>query len=116
MDKTLATVIDPIDLLLRCLDVNRVLGVPGKVGDVAVIPVAELMTGFGYSLRLRGRGKARQDNRRARSMGYLRVADDGVEFEPMFDLPRMSLTSFCLTCWILFWLVHIVRDLARARR
>ncbi len=112
------TVVDPLQ---GRIDVSRILGVPGQVGDVALIPVAELTTRFGYGFGARISSKARtgkaiKGSDRARRMGYLRVAEDGVEFEPMLDLPAVSLASLCLVGWILFWVAHMVRDLKRGRR
>ncbi len=101
--------LDPIARLLRHVNVNAVFGAPANVGDVTLIPVAEVRTRFGYGAAGEGEGAGGVAAGKARPLGFIRVAADGVQYEPLFDLARVSLAGIVLAGWTIYWIARTVR-------
>ncbi len=123
---------EPIEQLLERLSVNSVFGTPTQAGNVTVIPVAQVGMGFGYGFGTgtnEGGGEAGSGGQapssgtggggggagNARPVGVIRVAGDGVEFEPMIDVPRLGIAGILFAGWTVFWIAQTIMAFRRGR-
>jgi uncharacterized spore protein YtfJ len=132
MNEKPAPVTQPIEEMLERLSVNTVFGTPTREGDIIVIPVAEIGVGFGYGHGwgqspgsvakgageaagpVEGGGGGGGGGGRARPVGYIRIAPEGVKFEPILDETRIALAGIILGAWSVFWISKAIRACARA--
>jgi uncharacterized spore protein YtfJ len=123
--------LEPIDQMLRKLNANAVFGEPYKEGDVTVIPVANVGYGFGYgsgSGKMTGPMSGAEENASgpgegsgqggggggmARAVGYIRIAPDGVTYEPIMDNSRISMLGIAMVMWNVFWISAAIRAFVR---
>jgi uncharacterized spore protein YtfJ len=125
----------PIEQMLEHLDVNSVFGKPLIEGDTMMIPVAQVVYGFGYGGGF-GRGpnghKPSQENTqeatngemsggsgvgaggRATPRGYVRMTPQEVKYEPIIDSSRISLAGILMVAWSVFWITATIRVIAKA--
>jgi uncharacterized spore protein YtfJ len=128
MDDTMTATIEPIEDMLKRLNVNAVFGAPIKEGDATILPVANVGYGFGYGSG-RGRGPATTSGDEAAApgtasegegsggggggmaqpKGVIRITADGVKFEPIMDMTRISLAGIAMVAWSVFWIAKTVR-------
>jgi uncharacterized spore protein YtfJ len=128
MDEELSKGIEPIEEMLKSLNVNSVFGAPIKEGEVTIIPVARVSYMFGAGAGY-GRGPGESEGKgeeeaagsgegagsggggagMARPVGYIRIGADGAAFEPTVDATRISLCGIGLWMWLVFWITKTVR-------
>lgn len=131
MDEKVTQVTRPIERMLDRLNVDAVFGEPTKEGEVTIIPVAEIGTGFGYGYGWgQGPSRAAEGDEaaagigegggggggaggRAAPRGYIRIASDGVKFEPIMDQARIALAGIAMGAWSVFWISKAIRACAR---
>lgn len=112
----------PIERLLQRATVDSVFGAPIQVGDVTVIPTAQIWTGFAYGSSAKAAedagdqapsggetGSGGGGGLRSRPTGYLRIGPDGVQYEPMFNPVVIPLAGILLSAWIVFWVTNTIR-------
>ncbi len=128
MDDTMTATIEPIENMLKRLNVGAVFGEPIREGDATILPVASVGYAFGYgSGRGRGPASASGDEAeapvsagegeggggggggKAQPKGVIRITADGVKFEPVMDLTRISLAGIAMVAWSVFWITKTVR-------
>ncbi len=118
----------PIEEMLERLTVAATIGEPLKEGAVTLIPVANVAYGFGYGYgsgtnreaaeenaaaeRSEGSGAGGGGGGMARPLGFIRVDAEGVRYEPMMDLTRISLAGIFLSAWFVFWIAKTIRAFA----
>lgn len=107
-------------------------GEPIKEGDATIVPVASVGYGFGYGggrgcapagvsgdeqktpvARGEGEGSGVGGGGVARPHGVIRITADGVRFEPVVDVTRISLAGIAMVGWVVFWITETVRAFAR---
>jgi uncharacterized spore protein YtfJ len=128
MDDTMTATIEPIENMLKRLNVGAVFGEPIREGDAMILPVASVGYAFGYGSG-RGRGPAAASGDepeapvsagegegsggggggKAQPKGVIRITADGVKFEPVMDLTRISLAGIAMVAWSVFWITKTVR-------
>jgi len=115
---------EQIEQLLDKLTVNAVFGQPIQEGDVTLIPVADVVVGFGF-----GSGQSPADevddeteNRtgeggagggKATPRGYIKITQDGVRFESTLDANWIPLAGIAMSAWSVFWITKAIRAFAR---
>jgi uncharacterized spore protein YtfJ len=128
MSEELSKGIEPIEEMLKSLNVNSAFGAPIKEGEVTIIPVARVSYMFGAGVGSgRGQGEPEGEGAEktatsgegagsggggagmARPVGYIRIGTDGAAFEPTVDATRISLCGIGLVMWSVFWIAATVR-------
>ena len=134
MNEDLTKGLEPIETMLKSLNVNSVFGQPIKEGDTTIIPVARVSYMFGAGSGY-GRGPAQEPAKEgetaeaaetgegggsggggagmARPVGYIQVDSQGVHFEPTVDATRSSLYGTTFAMWAVFWITKTVRTFVR---
>jgi uncharacterized spore protein YtfJ len=131
MDDKIEVSLEPIDEMLRKLNVNAVFGEPFKEGDVTLIPVASVGYAFGYgsgSGRMtgtssgaegqpcgpgEGSGQGGGGGGNARPLGHIRISPEGVAYEPIMDKSRISMLAIGMIMWNMFWVTATIRATAK---
>lgn len=124
----LTQVIEPIEDMMKRLNVGTVFGEPIKEGDQTVIPVASVSYGFGYgsgwgsgAVKVEG-GEPKTGEGggigggamgKAKPEGVLRVTPEGVHFEAALDPKVIALAGIAMVAWNVFWIAATVRAFAR---
>lgn len=89
---------------------RRLVGEPTVVGDRTIQPVAQ-MAGWYLSTGTEPNGGAGAGGRVA-PRGYIRIASDGVKFEPIMDQARIALAGIAMSAWSVFWISKTIRTFA----
>ena len=128
MNESPAPVIEPIENMLKKLNVSAAFGEPVREGDTTVIPVATVFYGFGYGSGY-GRGGKPADEEsqepqpevpegggsgggaggQARPVGFIRINAEGVHYEPLENPTRISIAGILLSAWSVFWITQTIR-------
>ncbi len=124
----------PIEEMLQRLNASSVFGEPTREGATTVIPVAEVMYGFGAGggygkppageAAAVGEAAAEQDTGegggsggggggRAKPLGYIRLDADGAHFDPIQDQSRIALAGIAMVAWAIFWVTATIRAFAK---
>jgi uncharacterized spore protein YtfJ len=124
----------PIEEMLQGLNASSVFGEPTREGATTVIPVAEVMYGFGAGggygkppageAAAVGEAAAEQDTGegggsggggggRAKPLGYIRLDADGAHFDPIQDQSRIALAGIAMVAWAIFWVTATIRAFAK---
>lgn len=84
-----ADVTTPIESIIRQIGLDKVYGDPIRQGDVTIIPVAEVRTGFGYG---QGQEPGREESGsgggagvRLTPHGFIELTEEGVQYRPTFS-------------------------------
>jgi uncharacterized spore protein YtfJ len=128
MNETPAPVIEPIENMMKKLNVSAVFGEPVREGNTTVIPVAKVFYGFGYGSGYGRGGKPGAEESQepqpdagegggsgggaggqAKPMGFVRIDAEGVRYEPFVDPTRISIAGLLLSAWSVFWITMTVR-------
>ena len=123
MDEKPDVALERIDEMLAKMNVNAVFGAPVQEGDLTLIPVASVGYGFGYGSGSGRSGAASESDEEvnegsgqgggggglARPMGYIRVASDGVSYEPIMDNNRLGMLGIVMVMWNVFWITAAIR-------
>ena len=137
MNEELTKGLEPIETMLKSLNVNSVFGQPIKEGDATIIPVARVSYMFGAGSGY-GRGPTQGPAEEgetsetaeaaetgegggsggggagmARPVGYIQIDSQGVHFEPTVDATRISLYGITFVMWAVFWITKTVRAFVR---
>ena len=122
--------LQPIEQMLDQLNVKAVFGEPVAQGESIIIPVAEVKYMFGYGSGWgEGQGPKAEDQPTppggqgggtggggggtAKPQGFIRLGADGVHYEGIMDLNRISLAGVLLSAWSIFWIMATARAFAR---
>lgn len=107
---TMSAVTNPIESVIRRLDIEKVYGAPVSVGETTVVPVAEMRAGFGFGSGY-GKSKTSQQEEgggggggagvRMIPRGYIRIAPEGISYQPIFDVKDVMLAG-ALFGWLLY--------------
>jgi uncharacterized spore protein YtfJ len=129
-EKDLTQVIEPVENMMKRLNVNTVFGEPIKEGDQTVIPVASVSYAFGFGAGYgsgqspdqeegqpanvgEGGGSGAGAMGRAKPVGVLRITAEGAHFEPAMDPKMIALAGIAMIAWNVFWIAATVRAFAR---
>jgi uncharacterized spore protein YtfJ len=132
MDESTVASIEPIEEMLGRLNVKAVFGEPIQQGEAVVVPVAKVSYGFGYGSGY-GHGPARSPAAEqattacaseggggggggggmATPLGVLRITAEGVKYEPILDLTRISLAALTMVAWSVCWIARALQAFAR---
>jgi uncharacterized spore protein YtfJ len=124
-----------IEKMIDSLKVDAVFGAPIRQGDVTLIPVSRVWYGFGEGSgygradappegeqpegeqrqAAEGAGEGGGGGGSVRPMGYLRIADGQVSYEPIMDNGRLALAALTMIAWNVFWIGATLRAFARRR-
>ena len=125
-EKDLTQVIEPVENMMKRLNVNTVFGEPIKEGDQTVIPVASVSYAFGFGAGY-GSGQSQPEGEgeppnvgegggsgagamgKAKPQGVLRITPEGVHFEPATDRTIIPLAGIAMVAWIIFWVAATLR-------
>ena len=114
----------PIEEMIDELEVDSVFGDPISKGDVTLIPVAQVGMGFGYGYGFgegiespaseisEGGGGGGGGGGIARPVGYVRISDSSVTYEPIVDDARLSIARLGIIMWVVFWTLRTLRALS----
>lgn len=111
--------------------VNAVFGAPQTVGEVTVIPYAEVACGFGLGMGSSGpecrctceegeqEGCACEEvsasgggggaGMRARPLGYIEISPAGTTIKPIVDEQRVVLAALVLSAWSVAWIGLVLK-------
>ncbi len=123
-----------IEKMIDSLKTDAVFGAPIRQGDVTLIPVSRVWYGFGEGSgygrtdtpadtppegeqpqAAEGAGEGGGGGGSVRPMGYLRIANGKVSYEPILDNGRLALAAFAMASWNVFWIAATLRAFARRR-
>lgn len=125
MENQMAQAAEYIDRIVERLNVGAVFGEVRHEGDVAIIPVAQIGSTFGFGF---GSGQEPAENEQgfatggggggggmgsAKPRGFIKVTPDGVHFEPTANPYQIPLAGIALVAWCVFWIALTVRAFAR---
>jgi len=126
MDNQMAQAAQHVERIVERLNVNTVFGEVRREGDVAIIPVAQVMTTFGFGFGS-GEGPAEGGEGSttgggggggigsAKPRGIIKITPDGVHFEATVNPFQIPLAGIALGAWSIFWITWTVRAFARKR-
>jgi uncharacterized spore protein YtfJ len=125
----------PIEQLMGDLGVHSVFGEPTREQGAVVIPVAQLVFGFGYGGgygagpakpgRAEGAGEETEGAEggsegggagaggRATPRGYIRITPEGVKYEPIQNEVVIPVAGIVMVAWSVFWISATVRYVAK---
>jgi uncharacterized spore protein YtfJ len=132
---TLNKTFDFIQKAIDSLNVNSLFGAPVKEGDHTVIPVADVMHGFGF-----GSGSGMPEARleagkepgtggetpvemggaggggggKATPRGFIRLGPDGVSYTPTNNDTLISVAGIVMAAWSTFWIAVTVMVVAKS--
>jgi uncharacterized spore protein YtfJ len=129
-EKGLTQVIEPVENMMKRLNVNTVFGEPLKEGDQTIIPVASVGYAFGFGAGYgSGQSQPQEEGQppnvgegggsgagamgNAKPQGVLRITAEGVHFEPAMDPKAVALAGIAMVAWSVFWITATVRAFAR---
>jgi uncharacterized spore protein YtfJ len=132
MDEKMVLSTEPIEDMLKRLNVGSVFGEPIKEGDATIIPVASVGYCFGYGYGHgsgtavstetdkppstgEGAGGGGGGGGTARPQGVIRISADGVRCEPLVNATAISLAGIGMVAWSVFWIAAAVRAFAKSR-
>ncbi len=125
MENQMAQAAEHIERIVERLNVNAVFGEVRREGDVAIIPVAQVVTTFGFGF---GSGEEPAENERgfatggggggggmgsAKPRGIVKITADGAHFEPTANPFQIPLAGIAMVGWSVFWITWTVRAFAR---
>lgn len=131
---------EPIEDMLKRMNVSAAFGEPIREGDAVLIPVASVTYGFGYGsgygpgsdveedasaeqgedtgpgASRGGAGSGGGAGGRVKPQGYIRIQDGAVRYEPLRNSAIVSLAGIALGGWAVFWVTATIRAFARRSR
>ena len=120
--ESLRSVVKMMDRFKDIASANTCFGTPIPVGDQTIIPVADVMAGFGAGGGS-GEGPAPDDDiegtgsgegaggggfSRARPVAVVVVATEGVSVEPVLDITQIAMAGLAAGAFLGFWLVRML--------
>ncbi len=121
MENQLAQAAQYIERIVERLNVNTVFGEVRREGDIAIIPVAQIGTTFGFGFGS-GEEPVEDENRfvtggggggggmgSAKPRGVVKITPDGVSFEPTANPYNIPLAGIAMVAWSVFWITYTVR-------
>lgn len=114
----------PIEDMLADLDVASVFGDPIHHETEVIIPVADVMYGFGYGFggdeAAKGEsGGGGGGGGKATPRGFIRLTPDGVRYEPTNNDTLIAIAGMFTGIWAIFWsaftLITLIKTVAKAR-
>lgn len=100
----LDSVTGPVKSLIRQIGIDKVYGSPITQGEITVIPVADLRTGFGFGGGRdvqAGDGAGGGAGLRLTPRGYLEITPEEVRYRPIYDVSTVVLGGAFLG-WLLY--------------
>ena len=124
MENQMAQAAEHIERIVERFNVNAVFGELRREGDVAIIPVAQVMTTFGFGF---GSGEGPAEDKEgiatgggggggmgsAKPRGIIKITPDGAHFEPAANPFQIPLAGMAMVAWSVFWITLTVRAFAR---
>lgn len=116
---------NPIEQLVGDLGAHSVFGEPTREQGAVVIPVAQVVFGFGYGGGEEGTGTAPEAAKggsgggaagaggRATPRGYIRITPEGVKYEPIQNEAVIPVAGILMVAWSVFWITATVRYIAK---
>ena len=119
---------EPIERVLEQLNVGSAFGTAITQGDVTLIPVADASINFGYGWgsgnapaqlgetaqeRAGSSGAGGGGRAQVSPQGYIRITPDGVAYEPVLNIMRLSLSGMFLAGWNVYWITRTIRRVAK---
>jgi uncharacterized spore protein YtfJ len=115
------------------LGAHSVFGEPTREQDAVVIPVAQVVFGFGYGggygsgpakpggeegtgaapEAAEGGGGGAGAGGRATPRGYIRITPEGVKYEPIQNEAVIPVAGILMVAWSVFWITATVRYIAK---
>lgn len=130
---------EPIEQMIDKIGVQSVFGAPIEQQGMTIIPVAQLVYGFGYG---GGYGRSNGDDEspaaaaaatpaaagapaegggvgggaggRATPYGFIRINAEGITYEPIGDNTRIPLAGILFAAWAVFWVMATIRTITKA--
>lgn len=125
MQDELKRVYQPIEDTLKQLNVGAVFGEPTRQGDMTIIPLAEISAAFGYGYgsgereegeAAGGAGGGGGVRAKAKPVGYLKITDQGVSLESVYNPNLVPLAGIVLSAWMFLWLGLVGRAFLTRKR
>lgn len=120
-----------IEEILNRMNASSVFGEPIREGATIVVPVAEVMYGFGagggYGKPAEGApadtdekkemgeggGSGSGGGGRVKPVGFIRLSADGAYFEPTMNPAVIPLAGIAMVAWTIFWITATIRAFVR---
>ncbi|MCD6286286.1 MAG: hypothetical protein J7M39_10290 [Anaerolineae bacterium] len=119
-----------LDKVPEEVNVNAVFGTPQTIGGLTLIPVAEIMYGFGAGV---GSGPSNECDEasadadavegktatgvgggagaKARPIAYIAVGPEGARVQPIMDEQKVALAGLLLGFWAIGWVGLVLKTL-----
>lgn len=123
------SIVEALGQLVSTAQASAAFGEPCSVGDRTVIPVAEVMCGYGFGMgggsgsspggeagSGSGAGGGGGGGARSRPVAVIVVGPDGVQVRPIIDLSQIYLAAMTAGVIGLFWLKGALRRGAALER
>lgn len=119
--ESLRSIVKMMDRFKDIASANTCFGAPIEVGEQTIIPVADVMAGFGAGGGS-GEGTAPDDDEgtgsgegaggggfsRSRPVAVVVVAPEGVTVEPVLDVTQIAMAGVAAGAFLGFWLVRML--------
>lgn len=124
--------LEKIGAVTEEVNVDRVFGAPQQVGEVTLIPVAQLSYGIGMGMGAGeeipeeapeegaeeaavGFGGGGGAGAQARPIAYIEVGPEGTKVRPIMDEQKIAMAGMLLSVWAVGWLGLVLKTLFSPR-
>ena len=143
MAESAARVQGQVDEMIRRMNAKAVFGEPIRQDNVTLIPVASVTYGFGSgqgwgrganpkqgqadapeetaegaaeTSQGEGGGAGGGAGGMARPLGFIRIDENGVKWEPTMNMTLVSIGGMLMMAWNVFWVMKMIRDTTTVKR
>ncbi len=128
--ENLHELLDKITNISREADVNKVFGTPRELGGRTLIPIAEVVYGYGagYGFAERteegetleepkeeisgpGTGAGGGSGARIRPLAYIEVGEEGTKITSIEDEQKIALAGILLAAWLFGWIGLVLKEI-----
>ncbi len=116
--------LEKVSSLTEDANVDLVFGKPEQVGDRTLIPVGEVMYGFGMGAGMAAdeeaegtpqppdvpMGAGGGGGAKVRPLAYIEIGPERTRIEPIIDEQKVALAGIMLVAWIVMWVMMVVKS------
>ncbi len=128
--ENLHELLDKITNISREADVNKVFGTPRELGGRTLIPIAEVVYGYGVGYGFAehtekietpeeskeeangpGTGAGGGSGARIRPLAYIEVGEEGTKITSIEDEQKIALAGILLAAWLFGWIGLVLKEI-----
>jgi uncharacterized spore protein YtfJ len=130
--ENLHELLDKITNISREADVNKVFGTPRELGGRTLIPIAEVVYGYGAGYGFAesteeiesleesteetggpsaGTGGGGGSGARIRPLAYIEVGEEGTKITSIEDEQKIALAGILLAAWLFGWIGLVLKEI-----